>query len=148
MAIFRPVQPEAESVLTIDQSQHAPSHPSASLYTSDTKNIEGNLYTPKVEEVKKIRVATSPLDLSRVSKKEAEMENTQPQYSPRSSSGESLDSPRSNGESADASNTITLVTPAVVTKIISPCHVEDDDEPQIPWRTNLRKTNSKLSLLD
>ncbi|XP_047491439.1 uncharacterized protein DDB_G0271670-like [Penaeus chinensis] len=116
------------------------------LMRREDESKRGNLYTPKVEDVKKIRVPTSPLDLSRLTKKE--MEDTQSQYSPRSSSGDSVDSPRSNGESADASNTITLVTPAVVTKIISPCHVEDDDEPQIPWRTNLRKTNSKLSLLD
>ncbi|XP_063593585.1 streptococcal hemagglutinin-like isoform X2 [Penaeus indicus] len=118
------------------------------LMRREDESKRGNLYTPKVEDVKKIRVATSSLDLSRLTKKDTEREDTQSQYSPRSSSGDSFDSPRSNGESADASNTITLVTPAVVTKIISPCHVEDDDEPQIPWRTNLRKTNSKLSLLD
>ncbi|XP_042878798.1 PHD finger protein rhinoceros-like isoform X2 [Penaeus japonicus] len=119
------------------------------LMRREDESKRGNLYTPKVEDVKKIRVATSPLDLTRLAKKETEKEYTQsPQYSPRSSSGDSVDSPRSTGESADASNTITLVTPTVVSKIVSPCHVEDEDEPQIPWRTNLRKTNSKLSLLD
>lgn len=84
--------------------------------------------------MKKIHVVNSPLDMKRLVKMDDKEEEDKEQQEPKlqnateSSSNQSCDPSKNN------------------------CSLEEkekeEEEPQMPWRTNLRKTNSKLSLLE
>ncbi|XP_042237179.1 espin-like isoform X3 [Homarus americanus] len=108
----------------------------------DDGSKRGTLYIPKVEEVKKIKVVHSPQEITKVIKKDSEKENTKPLGTHRSPhNGVSVPLKGSSSKPVNSSNT-SAQTPE------DSRQDDSDEEPRMPWRTNLRKTNSKLSLLD
>ncbi|XP_063840216.1 uncharacterized protein LOC135089012 isoform X5 [Scylla paramamosain] len=88
------------------------------------------LYVPKVEEVKRIKVTNIGHQDS-------------PQPSERTQEKEST-----AGGSSRTTTTTTITATISSTHTRSPIDTrqEEDEEPPNPWRTNLRKTNSKLNL--
>ncbi|XP_071530577.1 uncharacterized protein f isoform X3 [Panulirus ornatus] len=100
------------------------------------------LYIPKVEDVKKIKVVNTPQNNVKVLQKDSEKENTHPSETQRNSSNSTFNTTKGSSPTVKSSNT-------TVTKTVDTRQENDgDEEPRMPWRTNLRKTNSKLSLLE
>nr|XP_045615317.1 uncharacterized protein LOC123768680 [Procambarus clarkii] len=110
--------------------------------TDDTKR--GTLYIPKVEEVKKIKVINSPQDITKVLKKDSEKENTKPSPAPGNKLNSTTTTTTPKGSSPKPVNSSNTAVP----KPGDSRHNDSCEEPRIPWRTNLRKTNSKLNLLE
>lgn len=81
-------------------------------------------------------------DTAKVLKKDSEKENTQPSETQRNSSNSTFNPTKGSSPPVNSSNT-------TVSKTVDTRQEDDkDEEPRMPWRTNLRKTNSKLSLLE
>nr|XP_053634180.1 uncharacterized protein LOC128689762 isoform X2 [Cherax quadricarinatus] len=106
----------------------------------DDGTMRGSLYIPKVEEVKKIKVVNSSQDVNKAPKKDSEKENAQPTNTPRNSSNSTSNPLKGSSEPVNSSNT-TVKKPEDTRQ-------DTSEEPRMPWRTNLRKTNSKLNLLE
>ncbi|XP_071530589.1 uncharacterized protein f isoform X11 [Panulirus ornatus] len=108
----------------------------------DEDGKRSSLYIPKVEDVKKIKVVNTPQNNVKVLQKDSEKENTHPSETQRNSSNSTFNTTKGSSPTVKSSNT-------TVTKTVDTRQENDgDEEPRMPWRTNLRKTNSKLSLLE
>lgn len=91
---------------------------------------------PKVEDVKRIRVTPLTQDSSRTSEKSQEEEEAAKGSTRNATSSSSSSQSKVPPSSSSKSTADTRQSE------------EHEEEPRNPWRTNLRKTNSKLSLLE
>ncbi|XP_068216761.1 uro-adherence factor A-like isoform X2 [Palaemon carinicauda] len=104
------------------------------LLRRDDDGKRSSLYIPKVEEAKKIHVVNSPEDITRLAQRH-EMKDLEDNQSSQAENGQE--------NSPDSSSDTNGGTSSQERK-----EEEEEEEPQMPWRSNLRKTRSRLSLLE
>ncbi|XP_064111641.1 LOW QUALITY PROTEIN: uncharacterized protein LOC135219120 [Macrobrachium nipponense] len=108
------------------------------LMKRDDDGKRSSLYIPKVEEAKKIHVVNSPQDITRLAQRH-EVQDLE----------EARDSQKNGPSSSNnVSDTSSQERKEEEEEEGAGAEEEEKEEPQMPWRSNLRKTRSKVSLLE